>query len=142
MKLFNGEHAHSALLKMDEAGILEMIFPFVNELKQVPPNAHHHLDLFHHSVETVRQIGLLYEKSPATVKEHLDKIDFGGFSRIAHLKLAGFMHDIGKFSTWTIEPDTKRHRFIKHDDVGAKMAPEILKKFEKLGKTKTISKTN
>lgn len=35
------------------------------------------------------------------------------------------MHDIGKFSTWTIEEG--KHRFIKHDDVGAKMSVKILK---------------
>ena len=128
MKLFNGEFAHSALLKMDKAGLLEYIFPFVRELKQVPPNAHHHLDLFCHSIETVKQIGILYKNSPDKVKEHLDKIDFGGFSRLAHLKLAAFMHDIGKFSCWVIEENTGRHRFIKHDEAGAKMAPEILKK--------------
>ena len=127
MKLFGGKYTDSALLRMDECGILELIFPFIKELKQVPPNAHHHLDLFHHSIETVRQIELLYSQSQSKVKEHLDKIDFGGFSRLAHLKLSAFMHDIGKFSTWFIEQETGRHRFYKHDDVGAKMAPEILK---------------
>lgn len=128
MKLFSGENAHSALLKMDECGILELIFPFVKELKQVPPNAHHHLDLFHHSIETVRQIELLYKESMPEVKEHLDRVDFGGFPRLAHLKLSAFMHDIGKFSTWFIEKDTGRHRFYKHDDAGSKMAPEILRR--------------
>ncbi len=127
MKLFCGEFSHSALLKMDEVGILELLFPFVKELKQVPPNLHHHLDLFHHSVETVNQLTMLYKNSSNKIKEHLDKVDFGGFSRFAHLKLAAFMHDIGKFSTWTIEPDTGRHRFIKHDDVGAKLAASFLK---------------
>ena len=110
---------------MNKTWILEEIFPFVKELKQVPPNSHHHLDLFHHSVETVRQIQYLYENSDDVVKEHLQKIDFGGFSRLAHLKLAGFMHDIGKFSTWTIEEG--KHRFIKHDDVGAKLSVKFLK---------------
>ncbi len=57
----------------------------------------------------------------------MQKVDFGGFSRIAHLRLATFMHDIGKFSTWTIEEDTGRHRFIKHEDVGAKMCVSLLK---------------
>jgi tRNA nucleotidyltransferase/poly(A) polymerase len=57
----------------------------------------------------------------------LQRVDFGGASRFAHLKLACFMHDIGKFSTWTIEEDTGRHRFIKHEDVGAKMCVPILK---------------
>ena len=65
-------------------------------------------------------------------KEHLNSVDFGGFPRINHLKIAGFLHDIGKFSTWTIEEDG-RHRFIKHDDVGAKMCIQLLKdmKFSK-----------
>ena len=128
MKLFSGKFAHSALLKMDEAGILEYIFPFTKELKQVPPNAHHHLDLFNHSIESVKQVQKLYEESDEYTKSHLLKTDFGGFSRLAHLKLAAFMHDIGKFSTWTIEENTGRHRFIKHDDAGAKIAPTILKK--------------
>lgn len=127
MKLFSGDFAHQALLKMDECNILDKLFPFVNELKQVPPNLHHHLDLFHHSIETIRQIGILYENSSDEVKQHMNKIDFGGFSRLAHLRLACFIHDIGKFSTWTIEEDTGRHRFIKHDDVGSKLAGPILK---------------
>lgn len=127
MKLFSGKYADLALLKMYECGLLELIFPFVKELKQVPPNLHHHLDLFHHSVETVKQVQMLYENSSDAVKDHLDKVDFGGFSRLAHLKLACFVHDIGKFSTWTIEEDTGRHRFIKHDDVGSKLIVPILK---------------
>lgn len=125
LKLFGGDYAHVALENMNKTWILEEIFPFVKELKQVPPNSHHHLDLFHHSIETVKQVQILYNEAPDEVKEHLRRIDFGGFSRLAHLKLAAFMHDIGKFSTWTIEEG--KHRFIKHDDVGSKMSVKILK---------------
>ena len=128
MHLFDGKYTETALKNMDDIGLLERIFPIVDELKKVPPNSHHHLRLFEHSIETVKQINLLYEKSSPEVKEHMERIDFGGYSRLAHLKLAGFLHDIGKFQTWTIEPDTARHRFIKHDDVGAKMSISILKK--------------
>ena len=132
MKLFGGDFASSALLKMDEFGLLEKIFPCVTEMKKVPPNTHHHLDLFHHVVETVRQIEILYNEISGFEKEHLDAVDFGGFPRINHLKLAGFLHDIGKFSTWTIE-ESGRHRFIKHDDVGSKMVVPLLRdlKFSK-----------
>lgn len=125
LKLFSGEYAHIALENMNKTWILEEIFPFVKELKQVPPNSHHHLDLFHHSIETVKQVQNLYSEASDEIKEHLNRVDFGGFSRLAHLKLAAFMHDIGKFSTWTIEEG--KHRFIKHDDVGAKMSVKILK---------------
>lgn len=127
IRLFSGKFAHNALLSMDECGLLEYLFPFVDDYKKVPPNAHHHLDLFHHLVETVRQIQLIYENSSQEVKEHLEECNFGANSRLAHLKFAGFLHDLGKFSTWTIDEDG-RHRFIKHDDVGSKMAKEFLTK--------------
>ncbi len=126
LRLFSGKYAHIALENMNKTWILEELFSFVKELKQVPPNSHHHLDLLHHLIETVKQIQELYENASDDVKEHLDKVDFGGFSRLAHLKFAGFLHDIGKFSTWTIE-EGGRHRFIKHDDVGAKLASKLLK---------------
>ncbi len=125
LKLFGGKFADKALENMNKTWILEEIFPFVKELKQVPPNSHHHLDLFQHSIETVKQIQCLYDNASDEVKIHLEKVDFGGFTRLAHLKLAGFMHDIGKFSTWTIEEG--KHRFIKHDDVGAKLSVKYLK---------------
>jgi putative nucleotidyltransferase with HDIG domain len=127
LKLFGGDFASQILLDMDAAGLLEVLFPVINELKKVPKNAHHHLDLFHHSIETVRQLELIYQKSEKRVIEHMNCADFGGATRIAHLKLAAFLHDIGKFSTWSIDEDG-RHRFIKHNDVGAKMAEKILRK--------------
>ena len=132
MKLFGGDYASSALLKMDELGLLEKIIPQVKEMKNVPPNTHHHLDLFHHVIETVRQIEIIYAGLSGFEKEHMDAVDFGGFPRINHLKLAGFLHDIGKYSTWTIE-ESGRHRFIKHDDVGSKMVVPLLRdlKFSK-----------
>ena len=147
MKLFGGKYCAETLLLMDNFGILEQLFPCVRELKLVPPNTHHHLDLFHHVIETVRNIELLYESLPPEGKKHMDSVDFGGFSRINHLKLAGFLHDIGKYSTWTIEngkcdrfdclynkPECSecgaRHRFIKHDEVGSKMCVPILRELK------------
>ena len=103
MKLFGGSFTADTLLKMDDFGILEKIFPCVIDMKKVPPNSHHHLDLIHHVIETVKQIEIIYTNLSCLEKEHMDTIDFGGFPRINHLKLAGFLHDIGKFSTWTIE---------------------------------------
>ena len=128
IRLFSGPFAFKALLNMDKTWLLEKIFPIVKELKQVPPNTHHHLDLFHHSIETVKQLSGIFANSSSEVKDHMNRVDFGGASRIAHLKLAAFLHDTGKFSTWTIEEDTGRHRFIKHDEVGAKIATDILRK--------------
>lgn len=130
MKLFDGDYTVKALKNMDECGLLCEIMPIYNDVKKVPPNTHHHLPLIGHSMETVRQIENFYKIANKEVKNHLDSVDFGGYRRLAHLKLAGFMHDIGKFSCWTIEEDTGRHRFIKHEFIGSEMCPKILRELK------------
>lgn len=133
LKLFEGKYSDAALLKLNECGMLEEIFPIYKEVKTIPSNSHHHLDLFHHLVETVRQIQLIYENSDNEVKAYLETTKYGVFQELAFLKLAGFLHDIGKPSCWTIEEETNRHRFIKHDEIGSKLVVPILKdlKFSK-----------
>lgn len=133
LKLFSGDYCAKTLLEMDKTGLFGEILPISQELKKVPPNLHHHLNLFEHSIEVTKQIQEIYEKSSPEIKKHLQKVDFGGLTRLAHLKFAGFLHDIGKPSTWTIEEETGKHRFIKHDDIGSKMAANILRqrKFSK-----------
>ncbi len=107
IKIFEGKFVVETLLKMLEDGVLELIFPFVKEIKRVPSNSHHHLDLIHHSIETVKNI-----KSDNPL-----------------LKISAFYHDIGKPATWTIEP-VGRHRFIGHDIKGAKIAKKELEKLK------------
>jgi len=133
LKMFEGEFCDCALLKMDECGILEEIFPIYKEVKKIPPNSHHHLDLIHHLIETVRQIQILYKNSNEEVTNYLNIQKYGAVKQIAFLKLAAFLHDIGKPSCWTIEETTGRHRFIQHDIIGSKLVVPILKdlKFSK-----------
>ena len=107
IKLFGGKYTPEAILLADKFGFLSQIFPFVDEIKKIPPNTHHHLDLFHHSVETMRTVKI---KKPM-------------------LKLAAFCHDIGKPKTHTIEP-SGRHRFIGHDKVGQELIKPILSKLK------------
>lgn len=126
MKLFGGKYTSATLLKMLDMGILELIFPCVKDIKKIPSNSHHHLDLIHHVIETVRQIEIQYESADGEILKHLNKTDFGGYPRINHLKLAGFLHDTGKPSTWTIE-ESGRHRFIGHDLEGGKLVKPLLK---------------
>lgn len=130
LKLFEGEYSDLALIEMDICGLLEELFPIYKEVKKVPKNSHHHLDLIHHLIESVRQVQLLYSQANQEVKEYLQAKNYGAVEQIAFLKLATFLHDIGKPSTWTIEEDTGRHRFIKHDDVGSQLVVPILKEFK------------
>ena len=133
VKLFGGEHAVLSIVAMDNIGILEFLIPEVKDIKKIPPNSHHHLNLFEHSLETVKQVHLFYQNCNDDVKAHFNKKDFGVCERLAYLKLAAFLHDVGKPSTWLIEPETGRHRFIMHDSEGAKVIVPTLKdlKFSK-----------
>ena len=130
LKMFEGKYCDLALNKLYEVGLLEEILPIYKEVKRIPPNSHHHLDLVHHLIETVRQIQNIYENSTGEIKEYLDTIKYGAVKEIAFLKLAGFLHDIGKPSCWTIEEDTGRHRFIQHDSIGADLCIPILKQLK------------
>lgn len=129
MKLFDGNYTIQAIKDLDECELLCEILPIFADVKKVPPNTHHHLPLIGHSIETIRQIENFYKIANKEVKNHLDSVDFGAFRRLAYLKLAGFMHDIGKFSCWTIE-ETGRHRFIKHEYIGAELSMPILRKLK------------
>ena len=130
MKLFEGKYTDIALKEMNKSEILSKIFPVVEEIKKIPPNTHHHLNLLEHSIETVRQIQSNFENSDEKTKEILKTTELGNYSRKAFLKLAGFFHDIGKPDTWTIEEETGRHRFIMHDEVGSKKIVNILKELK------------
>ncbi len=104
LKTFDGDFLVPALLEMFDTGLLEAVFPFVREIKKIPANTHHHLDLVHHSIETVKNIRI---KKPL-------------------LRLAAFYHDIGKPLCWTIEADSGRHRFIGHDEKGGELVKKEL----------------
>lgn len=130
LKMFEGKYCDLALLKLDECGLLEEIFPIYNEVKKIPPNSHHHLPLILHLIESVKQVQLLYENSSNEVKEYLETEKYGSVQELAFLKLATFLHDIGKPSCWTIEEDTGRHRFIQHDLIGSNLVVPILKKLK------------
>ncbi len=108
IKTFEGKFLIQALFSMDESGLLDVIFPFFKDIKKIPPNSHHHLDLFHHLIETTKNI-------------RINKPE---------LKLAAFIHDLAKPDCWTIEAETGRHRFIGHDELGAKKVVPYLKKLK------------
>ncbi|MDD3419107.1 MAG: HD domain-containing protein, partial [Candidatus Gastranaerophilales bacterium] len=141
LKLLEGAKSAEILQMMKDNEFLYEIFAELKEQETIPKNSHHHLDLIDHSIETVRQLEVFINTEPKWVQEHMHKDFILGISRLAFLKLATLLHDIGKPQTWEIEADTGRHRFIRHDEIGADFAKKILKKLKySNNQTKYISK--
>lgn len=129
IKLFEGNFAGDSLCLMAKSGLLDEIFTELTPQRNVPPNLHHHLWLLDHSIETVKQLELKIKAFPDWTKEHFYREFSPSIKAISLLKLATLLHDLGKPSTWNIEDDG-RHRFIKHEEVGAEMVVGVLKRLK------------
>ena len=136
MRIFEGDFCVEGLLSLDKMELVDKFFPEMIEVKKIPPNSHHHLPLFFHCLETVKQVHLKINEYDKKITNYFEEKILGAHSRFAYLKLASFLHDVGKPDTWTIDEETGRHRFIKHDDVGSQ---KIIQKFHNLvDKTKFL----
>ncbi|MCX7661891.1 MAG: hypothetical protein N2Z79_04325, partial [Candidatus Omnitrophica bacterium] len=83
---------------MDELGVLEVIFPEINSMRNVQQGPYHHLDVWKHSIQTQKEADLLVEelmKNPE-IREYLEVVLSGTRTRRSLLKLASLFHDIGK----------------------------------------------
>ncbi|MDD3012527.1 MAG: HD domain-containing protein [Candidatus Gastranaerophilales bacterium] len=129
IKLFEGQHSAYNLNLMKESGLLYEIFPEMAVQENVPPNLHHHLKLIDHSIEVVRQIEANIPDMPEWFKERLNSEIAANIKIISLLKFSGLLHDLGKPSTWQID-ELGRHRFIKHEEVGAELAIALLKRLK------------
>ncbi len=129
IKFFNSENSAKNLSLMKDTGLLLEIFPELAPQKEVPPNLHHHLYLIDHSIEIVRQIEINIKTFPDWAKEHIYREFSTNIRTVSLLKIAALLHDLGKPAAWTIEEDG-RHRFIKHEEIGAEMAVDLLKRLK------------
>ncbi len=95
---------------LDDAGVLEIIFPEFVDMKGVEQReGYHHKDAFHHTLMVVDNVA-----------EVSDKFD---------LRFSALVHDIAK-------PQTKRFvegtgwTFHGHDEIGARMLPKICQRLK------------
>jgi putative nucleotidyltransferase with HDIG domain len=123
-QIMESPQAYPVIVQMGDIGILESIFPELSATKEVTPNSHHHLDLWHHSLELVRQAELIYKDLPLWANDSFCQELGSGISRLAATKIACLLHDIGKPSTWVITTEG-RHTFYGHDKAGADMVGKI-----------------
>jgi len=132
--------ADESLRLMDDLGLLEPLLPELAQCKGVAQPKEHYWDVFGHSIETVRSgeklLRLRGDGDDPIIREvpwstlfdeHFSKEVSHVHPRRLIFKLACLLHDLGKPSTKTIQPDG-RVRFFGHSEVGAQMAVGLLER--------------
>ncbi len=119
--LLSSPQAAPLLMDMHEVGLLARIFPEIMDMAKVVQNGYHHLDVLHHSLETVVQL----EKVLAAPGDYFEGLapEISSYAarhpKAALLKVAALFHDVGK-------PQVREHRqlpvprytFYHHERVG------------------------
>lgn len=128
-KVFGGAKTCDYLKKMDELGILEVIFPEIKKMRGIGQGPYHHLDVWQHTLESVKQLEEIYlEFKNKDIQAYLNEEISSERRRYALLKFGAFLHDIGK-------PAALRHIkgktiFHGHERMGLNLTGEIIKRLK------------
>ncbi len=131
-KMFTYSHSYPYLQKMDDSGLLTVIFPELKNLKGLKQGGFHHLDAWGHTLETYRileqgfSIGFIQPAAWQEFQDEWQKELIRQTDDFQYLiKIAALLHDIGKPATYSIDTEDKVH-FYGHARLGAELAGDIL----------------
>jgi poly(A) polymerase len=115
------DRAHSAVLALRDCGLLWEILPELRAGIGMAQPASHHLDVFEHCLEALRQIELVladlpgyFQEGSAVMQDYLTEAP----KRLVQVKWAALLHDIGKPVCFGTKKDG-RITFYNHDLRGA-----------------------
>ena len=126
--------AAGKIRKMDESGIIGVLFPGLENTKGVEQNDYHHLNVWEHTLEAINQLEKVLRMEFEIFKPYREKLESyinyvysSGHSRRALIKLAMLLHDICKPDCRGLREDG-RITFIGHEKMGAVMVDEYLER--------------
>ncbi|MCR4406728.1 MAG: HD domain-containing protein [Anaerolineae bacterium] len=141
-KLLSLPKAANSLERLSELGLLGILLPEVEAMRGVTQSAPHQLDVFGHSLESVRWMEeVIAAVQPGRERElvvlglsalnrfplaaRLTECISDERTRATLLKLAALLHDVGKPATRTVKPNGYIH-FLTHEVGGAALAGQML----------------
>ena len=129
-KIFDQSGSLAYIERMDTMGILRLAMPELTVTRGVAQGPYHHLDVWKHSLETLRQLEALFGelKKNRPINAYLDEVLSAERSRRALMKLGALLHDVGK-------PRAKRRMgnktiFHGHERVGADITGEFCRRLK------------
>ena len=129
-RIFDTGLAFASFRKLDELKILKVIFPEIEKMRGVNQGPYHHLDVWQHSLETLRQMEALFVELERSrdIQDYLEEVISSERRRKSLMKLAALLHDIGK-------PNALRRKdgkiiFRGHERKGADISRVIIKRLK------------
>jgi len=129
-KILKVHNATEFLKTLDDLKILSKIIPEIELMRHVMQGPYHHLDVWWHSIETLRQLELLFKEleKKSLINEYLNEMIGAERSRRDLMKLGALLHDIGKPQSLKIEKG--RTRFHGHERVGREITEGICERLK------------
>ncbi len=131
VKIFGAEDAARWASAMEGLGLLAVLVPASAAMAEVPPSPPHQHDLWEHSLEVLRLLmrllrdpGAWFPEDAAEIDRTANELLEGEIPRRSLLGLFALLHDVGKPSTRTIDPDG-RVRFVGHVEAGAAILADL-----------------
>ncbi len=118
---------------MADCGLLEVLIPDLSPMKTIGSSGFHHLGLFDHTLELVKQSEILLPQCPEPTQAWVRQSFSPSVTRLGLIKLACLLHDIGKPATMGTREDAvhgQRLTFYGHEEVGEQMADPLLKRWK------------
>ena len=124
-KILDSALAYDCLERLDKLKILEIIFPEIRPMRRIGQGPYHHLDVWQHTLETLRQFELVvkWAKRMPLIDGYLKEEIAGLRKRASLLKLACLLHDIGK--PGALRREKGKIIFHGHERIGLGMTREI-----------------
>ncbi len=127
-KILSASDSYKIIKLLDRLKVIDEFLPYIDAARGLHQGDYHHLDVWGHSIETLKQFEVLYErelKKSKDIEGYLNQEMAQNRSRKQIIKLASLLHDIGK-------PAAKRRVkkktiFHTHEKIGQDLADKIAK---------------
>lgn len=127
-KVLDCPAASRAIEAMDRLGILTVVIPEIEAMRGLRQGPYHHLDVWRHSLQTLRQLELFIasRKRNRGIRDYLDERISAERTRRALMKFAAILHDVGKPAT--LRKKNGKTSFHGHERVGADICEVVARR--------------
>jgi poly(A) polymerase len=116
LRIFAIPNCTSYIRKMDQLGLLEVVFPEIQPMKACTQSSYHHQDVWNHSISVLENCETILSYPERYLGDQSSLVlACLENNRLPVLKMAALFHDIGKPHTRKVLPESGKITFCGHD---------------------------